>query len=119
MIDLADRRSTQAYRDELGDKFQMHVAFSRQTEKKVYVQDILMGKWEEVTRVIRNNGAVYVCGDVRMGKGVYSTLRDILIKGEGISEDEAEDRLRDMKQSRFYHVRKPPVIFLFAWLRSV
>ncbi|EEU44933.1 uncharacterized protein NECHADRAFT_22114, partial [Fusarium vanettenii 77-13-4] len=91
-----------AYQDELGDKFQMHVAFSRQTEKKVYVQDILMGKWEEVMRIIRNNGAVYVCGDVRMGKGVYSTLRDILVMAEGISQDEAEDRLRDMKQSRFY-----------------
>ncbi|KAJ4201311.1 NADPH-cytochrome P450 reductase [Fusarium falciforme] len=117
--DFLYKEEWSAYRDELGDKFQMHVAFSRQTEKKVYVQDILMEKWEEVTRVIRNNGAVYVCGDVRMGKGVYSTLRDILIKGEGISEDEAEDRLRDMKQSRFYHVRNPPVIFLFAWLRSV
>ncbi|KAI8659927.1 hypothetical protein NCS56_01211000 [Fusarium sp. Ph1] len=92
-----------AYRDELGDKFQMHVAFSRQTEKKVYVQDILMKKWEEVMCVIRNNGAIYVCGDVRMGKGVYFNLRDILVKGEGISEDEAEDRLREMKQSRFYH----------------
>ncbi|KAI8714828.1 hypothetical protein NCS52_01203700 [Fusarium sp. LHS14.1] len=92
-----------AYQDELGDKFQMHVAFSRQTEKKIYVQDILMEQWEEVIRVIRNNGAVYVCGDVRMGKGVYSTLRDILVNGEGISEDEAEEILRDMKQSRFYH----------------
>ncbi|KAL2677291.1 hypothetical protein Neosp_011060 [[Neocosmospora] mangrovei] len=92
-----------AYQDELGDKFQMHVALSRQTEKKVYVQDLLMQRWEEVIRIIRNNGAVYVCGDVRMGKDVYSTLRDILVKGEGISGDEAEERLRDMKQSRFYH----------------
>ncbi|KAL6360779.1 hypothetical protein LRP88_06487 [Fusarium phalaenopsidis] len=99
-----------AYRDELGDKFQMHVAFSRQTEKKVYVQDILMKKWEEVMCVIRNNGAIYVCGDVRMGKGVYSTLRDILVKGEGISEDEAEDRLREMKQSRFYHQKGLPYL---------
>ncbi|KAI8657964.1 hypothetical protein NCS57_01176600 [Fusarium keratoplasticum] len=80
--DFLYKEEWSAYRDELGDKFQMH---------------------EAVTRVIRNNGAVYVCGDVRMGKGVCSTLRDILIKGEGISEDEAEDRLRDMKQSRFYH----------------
>ena len=40
----------------------LHVAFSRDTDKKVYVQHLLRENKEEVWRVIESGGHFYICG---------------------------------------------------------
>ena len=40
----------------------MHTAFSRDQEKKVYVQHLLDENHDEIWDVLNNNGHLYICG---------------------------------------------------------
>lgn len=40
----------------------MHLAFSRDSDKKVYVQHLLGQNKDEVWKVLENTGHIYVCG---------------------------------------------------------
>lgn len=51
------------YRDE-GLLTNLHVAFSRDQEHKVYVQHLLEQNGEEVWRILDKGGHIYVCGSV-------------------------------------------------------
>ncbi len=41
---------------------ELNVAFSRDTDKKVYVQHLLAENKQSVWEVIKENGHIYVCG---------------------------------------------------------
>jgi NADPH-ferrihemoprotein reductase len=56
------------YQDELDDYLKdgtlshIHSAFSRDQEKKVYVQNLLEKNAEETWKLLENGGHIYVCG---------------------------------------------------------
>ena len=56
------------YQDELDDYVKdgtlshIHLAFSRDQEKKVYVQNLLEKNAEETWKLLENGGHIYVCG---------------------------------------------------------
>lgn len=57
----------------------LDVAFSRDTDKKVYVQDRLLERQSEVAEIIKGGGSVYVCGDGgNMAKDVHLALTSIV-----------------------------------------
>jgi NADPH-ferrihemoprotein reductase len=57
----------------------LHLAFSRETDRKVYVQHKLAEVGEQVWELLQNGGRVYVCGDARrMARDVEDTLKQII-----------------------------------------
>lgn len=57
----------------------LHEAFSREQQQKVYVQDILKSHGEEVLDLIKNQNAhVYICGATSMGKAVETVLEELI-----------------------------------------
>eukprot|EP00555_Chaetoceros_dichaeta_P014302 CAMPEP_0198257306 /NCGR_PEP_ID=MMETSP1447-20131203/7024_1 /TAXON_ID=420782 /ORGANISM="Chaetoceros dichaeta, Strain CCMP1751" /LENGTH=500 /DNA_ID=CAMNT_0043944183 /DNA_START=1007 /DNA_END=2509 /DNA_ORIENTATION=- len=91
------------YSDEL-ESFQtdgvlttMHLAFSREQKKKVYVQHLLAENGSDTWDLIDGQGAyVYVCGGIKMGNDVAAALRSIVGKEGGRSVDDAKAYLDDM-----------------------
>lgn len=81
----------------------MDVAFSRDTEQKVYVQHRMMEKSRELYQWLQEGAAVYVCGDEkRMAHDVHATLAAILEKEGGLSKEDAAAYLTQMQQDKRY-----------------
>jgi sulfite reductase (NADPH) flavoprotein alpha-component len=83
----------------------MDVAFSRDQEEKVYVQHKLIENQKEIFEWIENGAVVYLCGDRRrMAKDVNKTLLDIIRTQGGISEEQAEKYLKNLKREKRFQV---------------
>ena len=72
-----------------GELERLDLAFSRDQERKVYVQDRLRESAEELRAWLDRGAAIYVCGSLQgMAAGVDAVLREVL-------GDAAVERLRD------------------------
>ncbi|QIW81386.1 assimilatory sulfite reductase (NADPH) flavoprotein subunit [Bacillus tequilensis] len=81
----------------------MDVAFSRDTEEKVYVQHRMLEQSAELFEWLQDGAAVYICGDEKhMAHDVHNTLLDIIEKEGNMSREEAEAYLADMQQQKRY-----------------
>ncbi|MCM3164755.1 assimilatory sulfite reductase (NADPH) flavoprotein subunit [Metabacillus litoralis] len=81
----------------------MDVAFSRDQEEKVYVQNRMQEHSKELFQWLEEGAVVYVCGDKNhMAKDVNNTLIEIIEKEGGLSREKAEAYLADMKQNKRY-----------------
>ena len=81
----------------------MDVAFSRDTDKKVYVQHRMLEKSRELYQWLEEGAAVYICGDEKhMAHDVHNTLITILEQEGGKSKEEAVDYLTAMQQQKRY-----------------
>ena len=81
----------------------LDVAFSRDQDKKIYVQHRLWERRQDLHAWIQDGGHVYVCGDQsRMAKDVHATLRDVIADGSAITPEAAEAQLADMKRAGRY-----------------
>lgn len=89
-----------------GVLFQVHTGYSRLPGKpKVYVQDILQKELaDEVFSVLhREQGYLYVCGDVRMARDVATTLKKLVAAKLNLSEEQVEDYFFQLKSQKRYH----------------
>lgn len=81
----------------------MDVAFSRDTDKKVYVQHRMLEKSREVYQWLQEGASVYVCGDEKkMAHDVHAALATILEQEGGLSPEEAAEYLTRMQQQKRY-----------------
>ncbi|WP_438351690.1 assimilatory sulfite reductase (NADPH) flavoprotein subunit [Paenibacillus sp. FA6] len=81
----------------------MDVAFSRDTDKKVYVQHRMLEKSQELYQWLLEGASVYICGDEKhMAHDVHNTLIKILEQEGGKSNEEAVAYLADMQQQNRY-----------------
>ncbi|MNJ50652.1 Sulfite reductase [NADPH] flavoprotein alpha-component [compost metagenome] len=81
----------------------MDVAFSRDTDKKVYVQHRMLEKSREVYEWLQEGAAVYVCGDEKkMAHDVHAALATILEQEGGLSPEQAAEYLTRMQQEKRY-----------------
>jgi sulfite reductase (NADPH) flavoprotein alpha-component len=81
----------------------MDVAFSRDTDKKVYVQHRMLEKSRELFQWLQEGANVYVCGDEKyMAHDVHNTLLAILEREGGMSSEEAAAYLTLMQQQKRY-----------------
>ncbi|MGA4514467.1 sulfite reductase (NADPH) flavoprotein alpha-component [Staphylococcus caledonicus] len=81
----------------------MNVAFSRDTDEKVYVQHRIAEHSEEFNQWLQNGASIYICGDEKhMAKDVHQAIRNVLVKEQNLSEEEAEDYLKQMKKDKRY-----------------
>lgn len=81
----------------------MDVAFSRDTAEKVYVQHRMLEHSKELFAWLQEGAAFYVCGDKQnMARDVHNALLEIIEKEGGVSREEAEAYLADMKKQKRY-----------------
>jgi sulfite reductase (NADPH) flavoprotein alpha-component len=81
----------------------LDTAFSRDQQKKVYVQDRMREKSEELYKWLEDGAYFYVCGDAtRMAKDVETALLDVIAKGSHGTYDNAEEYLEKMKKQKRY-----------------
>jgi sulfite reductase (NADPH) flavoprotein alpha-component len=81
----------------------MDVAFSRDTEQKVYVQHRMVAQSKELFEWLEQGATVYICGDEKnMAHDVHTTLLDIIEKEGRLSRENAEKYLTDMQQNKRY-----------------
>jgi len=87
----------------LGILTKLVLAFSRESDKKVYVQHKMIEFSEVIYNLlVEKKGYFYVCGDARsMAKEVHSSLIKVLVKA-GKTEEQSEQYLNEMKQSGRY-----------------
>ena len=97
------------YEDELkqfqkdGVLNKLYVAFSREQEKKVYVQNLLAQNAKETWSLINDQGAyIYVCGGVKMGSDVGTTLRAIISDMGKMNSEESKQYLDKMASKGRY-----------------
>uniref|UniRef100_A0A8B9Q262 Nitric oxide synthase n=1 Tax=Apteryx owenii TaxID=8824 RepID=A0A8B9Q262_APTOW len=85
---------------------EVYTAYSRQPgQPKVYVQDILQSKLEaKVCSLLhKEEGHLYVCGDVCMARDVAQTLKGMLASKLNLTEQQAEEYIFQLKSQKRYH----------------
>lgn len=83
-----------------GSLTQLVTAFSREQDQKVYVQHKLKEMKDEIWKLIKAGGHVYVCGDAKnMAKDVHKILREIAQEGFGDS-GEGEKYITSMQTAK-------------------
>ena len=81
----------------------MDVAFSRDQAEKVYVQDRLKEQAADVFAWLERGAHLYICGDMsRMAKDVETTLLEIIATQGKLSEQQAEQYLKDLRSNKRY-----------------
>ncbi|WP_134699256.1 assimilatory sulfite reductase (NADPH) flavoprotein subunit [Ammoniphilus sp. YIM 78166] len=81
----------------------MNVAFSRDTEQKVYVQHRMLEHSAELFAWLQEGAVVYICGDEKnMARDVHHTLIEIIEKEGRMTREQAEAYLADMQQQKRY-----------------
>ncbi|WP_411740044.1 assimilatory sulfite reductase (NADPH) flavoprotein subunit [Peribacillus sp. S4] len=81
----------------------MDVAFSRDTDEKVYVQDRMREQSGELYEWLQKGAAVYICGDEKnMAHDVHNTLIEIIEKEGNLSHADAQAYLEEMQQNKRY-----------------
>lgn len=79
----------------------MEVAFSRDQNEKVYVQHKLQEHQKEIFEWLENGAHFYLCGDMKnMAKDVNKTLLEIIRVQGGISEEQAEKYIKQLKREK-------------------
>lgn len=77
------------------------VAFSRDQENKVYIQNRLVEKQKEVFEWLNNGANIYLCGDMKqMARDVQATLLRIFETEGGMSEEKALEFLKTLKREK-------------------
>jgi sulfite reductase (NADPH) flavoprotein alpha-component len=81
------------------------VAFSRDTDKKVYVQHKMLRHSKELFQWLEEGAHFYICGDMKnMWTDVNKTLLNIIAKEGGLTPDKAEEYLKNLKKTKRYQV---------------
>lgn len=98
------------YRHELesmhteGHLTRFDTAFSRDNDRKLYVQDRMLEHAESVWAWLQEGASLYVCGDAsRMAKDVHGVLCRIVEEQGKISADAAKEYVAALKETHRYH----------------
>lgn len=86
-----------------GTLSRMDVAFSRDTEQKVYVQHRMKEHARDLYAWLEEGAHFYVCGDAkRMAKDVHQTLIEAVAEHGGKSPEEAEEYVKLLQKEKRY-----------------
>ncbi len=97
------------YREELetmqsaGLLNRLDLAFSRDQEEKIYVQDRMREHGAELFAWLEQGGYFFVCGDAyHMAKDVDKALHDVIAEQGKLSEQQAVDYVNQLKKDKSY-----------------
>lgn len=86
-----------------GTLTRVDLAFSRDQEHKIYVQDRMRENGAELYAWLQRGAHIYVCGDAtRMARDVEEALQDIVAEYGGFDADAAQDHLAQLKKAKRY-----------------
>jgi sulfite reductase (NADPH) flavoprotein alpha-component len=86
-----------------GKLAKLDLAWSRDQGVKVYVQDKMRANAAELWAWIKGGAAFFVCGDAkRMAKDVDQALHDIIAEQGGMSIEQAQAYVKEMKKDKRY-----------------
>jgi sulfite reductase (NADPH) flavoprotein alpha-component len=81
----------------------LDLAFSRDQEEKVYVQDRMRESGKEFFMWLERGAHFYVCGDAtKMAKDVDSALRDIISTEGNMTSEKADLYVNNLKREKRY-----------------
>lgn len=81
----------------------LDLAFSRDQEQKIYVQDRMRENGAELFRWLDEGAYFYVCGDAaQMARDVDIALHDVVAEFGGLGADAAEDYVNTLKREKRY-----------------
>jgi len=81
----------------------LDLAFSRDQQEKIYVQDRIKEQGSEVFAWLERGAHLYICGDAnRMAKDVHQTLIDVIAEQGKLTAEQAEQYLKDLRTSKRY-----------------
>ncbi|WP_440857514.1 assimilatory sulfite reductase (NADPH) flavoprotein subunit [Staphylococcus shinii] len=81
----------------------LDLAFSRDTENKIYVQHRIEENGADFYKWLRNGATVYLCGDKdEMAKGVHQSLVNVLVQHGDFTQAQAEDYLTELIKNQRY-----------------
>ncbi len=79
------------------------LAFSRDQEQKIYVQDKMIQNGAEMFEWLEKGGYFFICGDAyRMAKDVDKALHALIAKHGKMNEDEAASYVKTLKKEKRY-----------------
>lgn len=86
-----------------GELQHLSVAFSRDQEHKIYVQDRIRENAQELWQWLEGGAHIYICGDAdRMAGDVHQALIDVISEQSGQSAEQADNYLKElMNQGRY------------------
>ena len=97
------------YREELeawrasGHLARLDLAFSRDQEERIYVQQRMLEAAEELWRWLEGGACLYVCGDAkRMAKDVDGALHRIVAEQGAMSSEAAAEYVKRLKREKRY-----------------
>ena len=94
---------SQEYKSALGDSLEVVTAFSRETDKKVYVQHRLRERAAEVNELLLQKAYFYVCGDAaNMAREVNEILGQIIAEHRGVDKKKGEEIVKSMRSANQY-----------------
>ncbi|HZY71529.1 MAG TPA: flavodoxin domain-containing protein [Edaphobacter sp.] len=98
------------YRDELESMLKdkhlsrLDLAFSRDQERKIYVQDRMLEQAPLLWSWIQDGASIYVCGDAaRMARDVDTTLHTIVAEQGRLDAEAAAEYIQTLKDDHRYH----------------
>lgn len=102
--DFLYRDEWEQYKQKLNGSFEMVVAHSRlPNQPKVYVQDKVKEREDEILKLLQDGAFVYICGDAKgMAKDTHSTFVGIYSRGLNIGETEAHEIIKMLKSQGKY-----------------
>ncbi len=81
----------------------LDTAFSRDQEKKIYVQDRIKEKAKDFNEWLQNGASIYICGQKNpMSNDVENAIIDVIASERNISKDEAKQVLEDLQTAGKY-----------------
>ena len=84
-------------------QFEIVTAFSRDQEKKIYVQHRIKEHAEAVNKLLEQKAYFYVCGDAaRMARDVSEALCEIIAEQRGVPKQKGEEIVKGMRAANQY-----------------
>jgi sulfite reductase (NADPH) flavoprotein alpha-component len=81
----------------------LDLAFSRDQEEKIYVQDRMREHGAEFFQWLENGAYFYICGDAfRMAKDVDNALHELIMENGNMDRAAAEDYVNALKKAKRY-----------------
>jgi len=79
----------------------LHCAFSRDQENKIYVQDLILRNKDKMCEILFElNGIFYICGSTAMGKAVMARLVELAAGHFKIEQEEAKAKIEELEKSK-------------------
>ena len=87
----------------MNGQFEIVTAFSRDQKNKIYVQNRIEERAEDVNKLLEQKAYFYVCGDAaHMARDVNDVLCKIISEKRGVPKQKGEEIVKGMRAANQY-----------------